>query len=284
MGYLWWGNARVTPWMYYRLAQLDEHLRRLFGVGLVGNSGIRTAEEQVAIFTARYTLTPNGRRVYDTRWWNGRLWYRVSSAGTVAVPTTSNHEIQGDTAAVDIADTGNDAGITAKNSTRGRWIRDNAKYFDLVAEGDSFAEGWHFKMLGIFRTPPTPEPAPAAEAPQGDEEDDMATIEINGNFYTFARESITHNLTQLEYTLTKNVSTTTDEVHHLNNVDELVALMHGYGIPESVLDKEGKVLDVAASWRNGKRTHAWGATWSRGIEQVEAARQIFAKVGVVEFK
>lgn len=159
--HMWWGNARVTPWMHYRLTQLDADLFREFGVHLVANSGIRLASEQEAIWYARMTLTPNGRRVYGTRRWNGRLWYLISNQGVVAPPKTSNHEIQGEDAAVDIVDTGSDAGITNRNSTRGRWIRANAWKYDLVAEGDSFGEGWHFKALRIFRTPPTNKPAPA---------------------------------------------------------------------------------------------------------------------------
>lgn len=161
--FVWWGNARVTAWMHYRLSQLHADLIRLFGVGLVANSGIRLEQEQLDLWYARYTRTPNGRKVYDTRWWNGQLWYRISNLGTVAQPKTSNHEIQGDTAAVDIADTGSDAGITSRNSTRGRWIRANAAAYDLVAEGDSFGEGWHFKVLGIFRTPPTTPAVPKNE-------------------------------------------------------------------------------------------------------------------------
>ena len=53
-------------------------------MGVVVSSGIRTHEEQRTIFQARYTRTPNGRRVYDKRWWNGQLWYRVSADGTPA--------------------------------------------------------------------------------------------------------------------------------------------------------------------------------------------------------
>lgn len=154
--YTWRGNARVTPYMAYQLDRLDADLRRLFGVGLVANSGIRIPQEQIDIFLQRYVTAGNvnGRKVYDTRWWNGQLWYRISAAGTVAAPGSSNHEIQGTKAAVDIADTGSDAGITSKNSVRGRWIRANAPNYDLVASGDSFGEGWHFDINNIFAAVP----------------------------------------------------------------------------------------------------------------------------------
>lgn len=154
--YVWRNGARLTPWMNYRINQLDAECYRLFGCHIVVSSGIRTYEEQVAIFLARYVTAGNirGRKVYDTRRWNGVLWYRISPAGTVAVPSTSNHEIQGNKAAVDIRDTGSDSGITNRNSARGRWLRSVCGQYDLVASGDGFGEGWHFDVLNIFKTPP----------------------------------------------------------------------------------------------------------------------------------
>lgn len=155
--YVWRDGSRLTPWMFYIIGLINAEMVRLFGVSLLVSSGIRTYEEQKAIFLARYVRAANinGRRVYDTRWWNGVLWYRISSAGTVAQPGTSNHEIQGTRAAVDIRDTGNDAGVTVRTSTRGKWIRANASRWGLVASGDGFGEGWHFDILNIFNTPPT---------------------------------------------------------------------------------------------------------------------------------
>jgi peptidoglycan hydrolase-like protein with peptidoglycan-binding domain len=149
-------GQRVTPWMKYQLERLDADLRKKFGVRLVARSAIRTKEEQTKIFLDRYVTAGNinGRKVYDTRVWNGTRYYRISPAGTVAVPGTSNHEIQGDRAAVDIADSGSDAGITVRGSKRGQWIRQNAGNYGLVASGDGFGEGWHFDMPGINRAVP----------------------------------------------------------------------------------------------------------------------------------
>jgi hypothetical protein len=154
-------------WMLYIINLIDAELYRAFRVNLLVSSGIRTYEEQVAIFRSRYVRAAdvNGRRVYDTRWWNGVLWYRISSAGTVAQPGTSNHEIQGNKAAVDIRDTGDSAGVTVASSLRGRWLRQNAWRWGLVASGDGFGEGWHFDVLNIFNTPPSPSPDPAPTPP-----------------------------------------------------------------------------------------------------------------------
>lgn len=160
--YVWRDGSRLTLWMLYVVDLISAEMMSLFGVSLLVSSGIRTYEEQKAIFLARYVTAGNinGRRVYDTRWWNGVLWYRISSAGTVAQPGTSNHEIQGTRAAMDIRDTGKDAGVTVRSSVRGKWLRQNAARFGIVASGDGFGEGWHFDVLDIFRTPPTPPPTP----------------------------------------------------------------------------------------------------------------------------
>ena len=144
-------SCRLTPNMLYQINRLDADLYAAFRVHVVVSSGIRTYEEQKAIFLERYVTAGNinGRRVYDTRVWQGVTWYRISSAGTVAVPGTSNHEIQGTKAAVDIRDTGDDAGITVASSTRGRWIRANCSKYGMIASGDGFGEGWHFDMINI---------------------------------------------------------------------------------------------------------------------------------------
>lgn len=155
--FVWRDGQRLTAWMLYVINLLDADLFQVFGVHVLVSSAIRTYAEQEAIFRARYVTAGavNGRRVYDTRVWKGVRWYRISAAGTVAVPGSSNHEIQGSKAAVDIRDTGSGAGITVASSARGRWIRDWCRRSGLlIASGDGFGEGWHFDVPGIFRTPP----------------------------------------------------------------------------------------------------------------------------------
>ena len=155
---VWRDGARLTPWMLYVVNLLDADLFRAFGVHVLVSSAIRTYAEQERIFRARYVTAGNvnGCRVYDTRVWKGVRWYRISSAGTVAPPGSSNHEIQGDRAAVDLRDTGSDAGITVASSKRGRWIRQWCRDKGLlIASGDGFGEGWHFDVPGVFRTPPS---------------------------------------------------------------------------------------------------------------------------------
>jgi peptidoglycan hydrolase-like protein with peptidoglycan-binding domain len=143
--------------MLYQINRLNADFKARWGYDIIITSGIRTYEDQVEIFLSRYVRAGqiNGRRVYDTRVWDGVTWYRISDAGTVAVPRTSNHEIQGTNGAVDIRDTGNDAGVTSRYSARGQWIRQVCGNYDMEAEGDNFGEGWHFKVRNILNAVPS---------------------------------------------------------------------------------------------------------------------------------
>ncbi|UVG33808.1 endolysin [Microbacterium phage HerculesXL] len=273
--YVWWGNARVTPYMHYQLTRLDSDLKRLFGVGLVANSGIRLPQEQIDIFLQRYVRAGDvrGRKVYDTRWWNGVLWYRISPAGTVAQPGTSNHEIQGDKAAVDIQDTGADAGITSKSSTRGRWLRANASNYALIASGDGFGEGWHFDIVGIWRAVP----GGGGTAPATPKEsDNMQSISINGNLYGVDTEFITHYGDMRQANITRSVTSATDELHNLGSGAEALAnfssLLDGLGIPRTVLNARGEVFNPESGKFEGN------GTWSRRREILAGQARIEAKI------
>lgn len=157
--YVWRNGARLTPWMNYQINRLSAACFKRWGCYIIVSSGVRLESEQIVIFTARYVTAGNirGRKVYDMRWWNGQWWYRISSAGTVAAPNSpqANHQIRGTVGAVDIRDTGSDAGIMSKNSPRGKWIRQVCREYDLEPEGDGFNEGWHFKVLNVHKAVPS---------------------------------------------------------------------------------------------------------------------------------
>lgn len=170
-------GARLTPWMAYQISRLDADFFRIWGCHIVVLSAIRTYQEQVNIFLSRYVTAPNvnGRKVYDTRVWNGVRWYRISPLGTVAIPGTSNHEIQGTKAAVDLGDTGSGAGVAVAGSSRANWLRANAWHYDMVPSGYSFKEAWHLDILNVFSKPPgTPSggenPVPIPDEPEEEEE------------------------------------------------------------------------------------------------------------------
>lgn len=145
-------GERLTPYMLQQIERFNTDFKSAFGYEIIVSSGIRLHQEQIDIFLSRYVTAGNvnGRPVYDTRVWNGVRYYRISSAGTVAVPGTSNHEIQGNVAAVDLRDTGSNAGITVAGSQRANWARANAYKYDLVASGYGFGEPWHFDVKNIW--------------------------------------------------------------------------------------------------------------------------------------
>jgi hypothetical protein len=165
-------GARLTPIMLYWINRLDADFFKRWGVHIIVSSGIRLRSEQAAIWYARYVTAGNvrGRRVYDTRWWKGQLWYRISSAGTVLPPDSplANHVLENtDSGAVDLRDTGKDAGILTAGSERDRWLHEivNGKprieHYNLSNEGDGFGERWHKKYLGNpWAAVPKPKPKP----------------------------------------------------------------------------------------------------------------------------
>lgn len=114
------------------------------GVTLHVYSGYRSYEGQVEIFTSRYrrgAYSPYG----DYRTWDGSTWGRVSGEGTVAAPGTSNHQSGH---ALDIRDSGSDAGVTIAGNARANWIRANAAQYGFNAIGYTFAEPWHIEYTG----------------------------------------------------------------------------------------------------------------------------------------
>lgn len=126
------------------LTRLKPAFDAAFGVTLHVYSGYRSYEDQVKIFTERYRRgahSPYG----DYRYWDGSTWGRVSGAGTVAAPGTSNHQSGH---ALDIRDSGTDAGVTIAGNARSNWIRANAAEYGFTPIGYTFAEPWHIEFTG----------------------------------------------------------------------------------------------------------------------------------------
>lgn len=172
MAYVTVDGQRVAEAVARSLAAMNAEFKNAFGLEIKATSGTRTYEEQKAIFLARYVLAGqiNGRRVYDTRWWNGALWYRISSAGTVAQPGTSNHEEDGPNGprSIDIRDTGSDYGVTRAGTIRSNWIKANAHRFQFNPDGFGFGEPWHITWNGAdphggAQPAPTPPNAPPSQ-------------------------------------------------------------------------------------------------------------------------
>jgi hypothetical protein len=240
------------------------------------DGGKRDYEDQVRLFLSRYRAQPTGAGPYrDVRWWNGVRYVRVNPGGTVAQPRPDAPHVRG--AAADFHDSGADAGVSMANNQRSNWLRANAPRFGLLPVGYGFGEPWHYEnpadpwdapapasLPGAAvskpkpSTKPTPKPTPLPK-----EDGTMQSIIINGNQYGVAPEFITHygNLTQAS--ITRRVTSATDELHDLGKgkagVANLGALLDGLNIDPGVLDSSGKVLNPLT----GK--HEANGTWSRSL-------------------
>lgn len=276
--YVYWDGARLTPWMKHCLEKLDADLRRLFGVHLVldPSKGIRLNSEQRAIFLDRYRPQRTGGGPFgDVRWWNGVRYVRHSGLGTVAQPGTSNHEIQGTTAAVDLADSGG-AGIGTMGSARSNWLRANASKYGLIPEGFKFNEAWHYAVPNIF----TPVPSGGANvtpAPVPEEDDDMIAARITdgqgrkhhaiiGNGY------LRHLIAADNPEWMKNVTTSDDKWTEIV-IDQLPSVLRSYSCDLHIWDiRDGSfvVLDPITG------NVAPGMLWSA----VNALRSTVASVKV----
>lgn len=165
--------------------RMNRAFRRDTGCNLKIRSGTRTTAEQTKIFLERYVTADrvNGRRVYDTRWWAGKRWYRISPLGTVAIPRTSNHEEEGPNGprSIDIYDTGPNAGVTVRGTARDRWMAANAGRFGFTNEGYNFSEPWHKTYNGKIGGKPStagggnekPLPTPEPDTKPEEEDDNM---------------------------------------------------------------------------------------------------------------
>lgn len=180
---------RLTAAMLHDFVALDEEFFRRTGERLRISDGIRTAEEQERIFRDRYRVQATGNGPFnDVRWWQGQRWVRVKDGGTVAAPGSSNHQINiaaGRLGALDIYDTGRDAGILTRGSFRANVFDEIAPGYGYDSEGYAFGENWHKRYnrdpwrrvasaasTGAATSPaPRPTPPPLIIA----QEDDMAT-------------------------------------------------------------------------------------------------------------
>jgi peptidoglycan hydrolase-like protein with peptidoglycan-binding domain len=108
--------------------------RRVFGLNLIVNSGVRTEEEQWRLY--------NG-------WIN-----RLPGFYLATTPQNSFHCEVGPQGprALDLRDSGDDAGVMTIGTTRNNWIRDNGPRWGFTLSGLTFnpAEGWHNHFTGAI--------------------------------------------------------------------------------------------------------------------------------------
>lgn len=143
-----------------------------FGLDLIVSSGTRTRAEQQEL----YRLFLSGR---------GNL---------AAPPGQSNHEESGPRGprALDVRDSGSDAGVTVSGTTRAKWLRANAPKYGFNPAGYTFSriEPWHIEFTGPIgisvpastpaSTPATPAPSTPINTEQEQEEMPVTYINVQG--------------------------------------------------------------------------------------------------------
>lgn len=246
-------GSRLTPWMLYVIERANAEFRSLFACELLVTSGIRTNEEQEEIFVSKFRVQATGNGPYgDVRWWKGQRWVRHVGGGTVAVPRTSNHEVQGSKAAVDLRDSGRDAGVASGGNARANWLRSNATRLGLIPSGYGFDEPWHYDIPDIFRTPPisTTSSGGSTAATFPEEEDDMKLYRWNGqHVFGIGRGEVYH---VPDVATLSRLQKTHGEFKELDN-DGLTAELNFAGVHWDAVDA---VL-------TGRAPLAGGKLWSR---------------------
>lgn len=128
-------------------------------------------------------------------------------------------------------------------------------------------ERWH---IGDFNNPwaiPAFAAAPATPTTVPEDEE-MYSVQVNGKIYGLAKQFITHYGTVPQATITRQVTSATDELHTLS-LTSFVNLLDGLGIPRDVLDKDGYVKnpqsEAAYKFENN-------GTWSREREILAALK------------
>lgn len=130
--YTYINGQRVEVNVAAAFQRMRAEFKRVFGLDLLVTSGTRTRAEQA--------------RLYDG--WRRRL----PGFNLAAPPGKSNHEESGPRGprALDLRDSGSDAGVTRLGSKRSNWLAANAPRFGFTPAGHRFSprEAWHYEYTG----------------------------------------------------------------------------------------------------------------------------------------
>lgn len=125
-------GQRVAANVAADYSRLEAEFRRVFGLDLIISSGVRTWAEQKALWDA-----------YDS----GRSSVRAAHPNDPKAFHVETNPIG--PRAIDIRDSGADAGVTRYGNPRSKWIRDNAHRFNFDPAGyDHYNEPWHLEHTG----------------------------------------------------------------------------------------------------------------------------------------
>jgi hypothetical protein len=161
-------GQQLAPAVARDVARMSLALQREFDEELLVSSGRRSSATQKKIFLERYRPQLRGSGPFgDVRFWNRVRYVRVKAGGTVAQPGTSRHESD---RAVDVRDSGRDAGVTRRNNPRSNWLRKNARRFGFEPIGYTFGEPWHldYRRDPWARPKTRPKARPRPVSPDGD--------------------------------------------------------------------------------------------------------------------
>ena len=229
-------GSRVEVHVATAFATLRGAFRARFGLELGVTDGTRTRGEQEALYQA---------------YLNG---------GTLAAyPGYSNHEEDGPRGprALDVHDSGADAGVTRYDNDRSNWLRQNAPDygFDPAGYGFSQVEPWHIEYTGSLDGPVPGKDSTPALIPS--EEDDMLALKINlsgtyhlatlvpGSFKGLIQED---NPEKFREATGRPWTEVTER--------ELQAFLHAHKVPTDVFRRAGtgmEVRDVGGRWARGGR-------------------------------
>lgn len=125
-------GQRVAANVAADYSRLEAEFRRVFGLDLIISSGVRTWAEQKALWDA-----------YDS----GRSSVRAAHPNDPKAFHVETNPVG--PRAIDIRDSGADAGVTRYGNPRSKWIRDNAHRFNFDPAGyDHYNEPWHLEHTG----------------------------------------------------------------------------------------------------------------------------------------
>lgn len=155
-----------------------------------------------------------------------------------------------------------------RSGVGGEWFRTIA---DIESAFSSTFRFWSEDINGVRVSTPTGGTTNgAAVTPR--EDGDMQSISVNGNQYGIVWQGITHYGDARQAEKTRQITSASDELHTLTvkgknaeTIANLNAVLDGHGIPRSVLDANGRVLNPQTG------IHEANGTWSR-------EREILAKL------
>lgn len=231
-------GSRVEVHVATAFATLRGAFRARFGLELGVTDGTRTRGEQEALYQA---------------YLNG---------GTLAAyPGYSNHEEDGPRGprALDVHDSGADAGVTRYDNDRSNWLRQNAPDygFDPAGYGFSQVEPWHIEYTGSLDGPvPGKDSTPALIPSEEDDMDLALKINIGGTYHlaTLIPGTFKGLIDGDDPELVKN-QIRADDAWTPVTERQLQTLLHAAGVATDCYRRAGSSMEIR---------HAVTGVWSRG--------------------